>query len=341
MTEEQLLNELKSGVIRRIYYLHGKESFLVQTYAKRILAKCLPESERDFNLIRFSGVPEISAFADAVQTLPVFADKRVVTVNDLDVDKMLKDPLEELLGVVEQVPPETCLIFYNTGFVHDMKKANANLKKLFACLEKYGKNAAVISFEKISDIYNAIARRASQKGCTISRHNAAHLADLCLNNYTLIIQELEKLCAFAGYSGEITMDSIEKLTTKQLETKTFALADAVVGKRGNRAMEILDELVVQGEKPFMIIAALAATFLDFYRAKIAGDRPSPQIIKDFNAATRARLMPSAIQTARRMSLEQTRDCVRVLCDADYKLKSSPIDDRVIMERAIAELLTLC
>jgi DNA polymerase-3 subunit delta len=281
----------------------------------------------------------MTALADSVETLPVFADKRVVMLNDLDTEKLDSASLEELLTILEKVPAETCIIIYITGFVPDLKKAKT--KKLIALIEKAG---VVLEFAKMERITDGITRRVQQSGCSVSQGNAQLLARLCLNNYTLIIREIEKLCAFAGYSGELTQKSIETLTARQLESGVFSLAGEITAKRGANSLKLLDELIEQGNPPIVIMSTLSMTFIDFYRAKmgsVSGKLPA-QIAKDFNyAANRAWAVGKAMSAVSRMSLQTARDCVRVLCDADYRLKSSPVDDRVIMERAVAELLTLC
>jgi DNA polymerase-3 subunit delta len=342
MNEEKLLAELKSGKIRSVYYLYGKETFLVKTYTERIAGKCLSDSERDFNLVRFCGNPDLQTVAESVQTLPVFAQKRVVMLNDLDAEKLGEDgTLEDLLTIIAGVPEETCMIIFCTGFVPDIKKSKT--KKLIAAIEKAG---AAVGFDKMSESKTAdlIAKRVSRSGCTISRDNAIHLARLCLRNLTLIACEIDKLCAYANYCGEITRKSLEMLTARQLESGVFALAGEITAKRGANSMKLLEELIEQGNHPVVIMSSLSMTFIDFYRAKIGSNsgRQAQQILKDFGyAANRSWVMGKAISASARMTVTQARECVRVLCDADYKLKSSPVEDRIIMERAIAELLSLC
>ncbi|MCL1788819.1 MAG: DNA polymerase III subunit delta [Oscillospiraceae bacterium] len=345
MTEENLVKELKQNTIRRIYYLHGKETFLVEMYVKRIRDICVSDDD-GINLAKFTGIPDVSAFADFVGTVPLFADKRVVLLNDLDAEKLDAGALDDLLKVLSGVDDSVCVILYMTGIQPDLKKAKT--KKLLACIEKQGggKKAAILNFEKMTETKTAelITKRTARKGCTISRDNAALLARLCLRNLTLIACETDKLCAYADYKGEITKKSIEMLTARQLDSGVFALAAEITAKRGANAMKLLDELIEQGNPPVVILSSLSMTFIDFYRAKIgdyAGKR-AEQIAKDFNyAPNRAWAVGKAMSAVSRLSSEKVRACVKVLCDTDYKLKSSPIGDRVIMERAIARLLTLC
>jgi len=357
MTEEQLISELKAGQLRRVYYLHGKETFLVQSYARKIADKALEldgEEDDGANFMKFVGVPDLSEFADFVNTLPMFANRRVAMLNDLDAEKLDKDSLETLCGFISNVADTSCVIIYATGFVPDVKKVKT--KKLIDAIEGTGKKlvkaktAAVMNFEKLTEVKAAdlIERRVAKYGCNISRANAVHLAQLCLRDYTLISTELGKLCGYAGYSGEITRKAIDLFTPRQIESSVFALATEITAKRAGNALKLLDELITQGNAPVVIVSTLSMTFVDFYRAKIASasGKREPQIATDFAyAANRTWAIGKAISASSRLTASKLRSCVCVLADTDYKLKSSPASitdkERLIMERAIAQLITLC
>ena len=348
MSEDNLIKELKQGNLRRVYYLYGKEIFLVETYAKRILDKCGLDDDDVLNLARFKGgtALDVSAVAEFVETLPVFADKRVAMLNDVDAEKLDKDSHAALLNTLSNVPESTCVIIYMTGFYPDLKKSNT--KKLLACIEESGKGATV-EFAHMGEGKTAelITRRVSRAGCTISRNNAEYLSGLCLRNLTLIAAEVDKLCAHADYQGEITRKAIDTLTAKQLDSVVFALSTEIIAKKGTKSLRTLNELLEQGNAPVMIMSVLSSTFIDFYRAKVGSraGKTSRQIAKDFAyPPNRVWLIDKAMTTTARLPLEKLRRCVEIVCDADFKLKSSPATmsdkDKVVIERAISELLTL-
>ncbi|MCL2754313.1 MAG: DNA polymerase III subunit delta [Oscillospiraceae bacterium] len=354
MTQEQLISELKAGVFRRVYYLHGKEIFYVLSYARKIADKALEGSTDSSNFVKFTGLPNMSDLADFINSVSFFDERRVVLLNDLDAEKADKDALEQLCSLLGNVPDSVSVIVYATGFVPDVKKAKT--KKLIAAIEgdknKHvkGKAAAILHFEKLTEakIAESIEGRAAKAGCSISRANAVYLSQLCLRDYTLIVSELAKLCAYCGYSGEITRKAIDLFTTRQLESVVFALAGEITAKRGANAMKLLDELLTQGNAPVMIVATLSMTFVDLYRAKIATatSKREADIARDFAyAANRTWGISKAVSAAARLSAGKLRECVCVLCDADFKLKSSPSSitdkDRLIMERTIARLVALC
>ncbi|MDR0222752.1 MAG: DNA polymerase III subunit delta [Oscillospiraceae bacterium] len=343
LTAENLSKQLRQNAPNRLYFLYGKEVFLTETYADKILDKCLNEEERGFNLIKFTGNPDLSRLCEAIEVLPVFAEKRVVVINDPDPEKLDGDSLSGFIGALSDIPETTVVIIRITGFSVDAKKAKT--KKLLACAEKRG---AVCEFGRLSEAKTAelIIKRAKRAGCEISRSNAAYLARLALCDLTLISRETDKLCAYAGYGGEITSGAIDLLSVKQLDAGVFALAAQITNRNGSGALRLLDELIALGTPPVMIMSALSTAFIDFYRAKLgavsAAGKRAEEIAADFNyPKNRAWAVGKAMGAVGRVGLDKLRQCLKILADTDYKLKSSPVGDRILMEKAVAELLLRC
>jgi len=338
MTEEQLSHELKRNIIRRVYYLYGKEPFLVQTYADRIVKKCLDAEARDFNLIKFIGNPDLPQISESVETLPVFADKKVILLNDFDAEKC---DTAELEGIFSRVPESTVIIISVTGFAPDQKKAKT--KKLAELAARYG---ACVEFVKMNEAKAAelIIKRAGRFGCTIARWNAIYLAANCLCDINLLAAETDKLCAYNGYKGEITRETIDLLTEKQLDAGIFTLASEITAKKSASAMRILNELIELGNPPVMIMSALSTAFIDFYRAKTGaeyGKRPE-NIAADFNyPKNRVWAVGKAVSAVAGIPKQKLLLAVKALADADYRIKSTPLDARYVMERAVAELIAQC
>ena len=172
----------------------------------------------------------------------------------------------------------------------------------------------------------------------ISRQNAEELYDLTLGSLTLIGFEVEKLCSYAGKGKEITKDIIDLLTPRLTETKTFILADALTSKNPKKAFGILDDLIAQNTAPVIISSSLSGAFVDLYRARLGKEykKASDKVAADFNyPKNRAWLMNKAP-----FGMSYIEKCLEVLYKADIKLKSSPLNGRTIIEKAMTEILTL-
>ena len=104
ITEAQLRADLKNNKLSNTYLLFGPDHYTINAYAKSIIKKALGSADRDMNLHEFEGkTPDISAITDACDSLPVFADYNVCTVDDLrigGVNEFSKDKYDMLISAI-------------------------------------------------------------------------------------------------------------------------------------------------------------------------------------------------------------------------------------------------
>ena len=106
---EEFSQELQKGTVGSLYCLYGEEPYLVERGVKRLMDLALPPDARDFNLAIFYGKEcKGEEVADAVQTFPMFADRRVVLVKRCS--ELSAAALEALLPVVQNPVATSCLI---------------------------------------------------------------------------------------------------------------------------------------------------------------------------------------------------------------------------------------
>ena len=123
LTEDKLSSAIRAGNIDKLYFLYGKEPFLINMHTDRIIKKTVGEDALDFNLQRLDGNPEPDVLSDYIESLPVFAERKVITVKDYDPEKNDADTDKRILDMISDIPDTTILIFYCTGIAIDEKKA--------------------------------------------------------------------------------------------------------------------------------------------------------------------------------------------------------------------------
>lgn len=338
-TEEQLSADLRAGRLARVYYLYGKEPFLVKTYFDRIIKKAVGEDALDFNLVRIGGNPDPAALSDYIDGLPVFAERKLVAVNDLDPEKMDADTLSRILELIADVPETTVLLIGITGIAADEKKAKT--KKLIAAADKNGV-VCRFDFMQASKIAELVIKKAAKGGIVISRENALYLTERVLGNLTLVSEETAKLMSFVGSGGVIDRASIDALVAKQLDTSVYELATAINAGRRSEAFRIIDDLIFQRVDPIVILSALSGAYLDFYRAKLAkaaGVSPARAAQEFSYAKNREWVFTKATNAVARLTVAYLRRTLTILSETDLAMKSTPTDSRILLETAAVKLMT--
>lgn len=155
----------------------------------------------------------------------------------------------------------------------------------------------------------------------------------------MLTAEADKLLAYA-HGREITEEDVERLCSKTIERSAFDLAAALVEGRAKDAFTMLEELFALQQKPVMILGAVSASFLDLYRLRLALDsgRSVSQLAQDFGYRSSWRL-ERMVRQAGRYPLKQIQNCVLALAEADKLLKSSKMEDSVILETAMGKMLS--
>ena len=342
VNENELIKAIRAKEYKRAYYFYGKDIMTIEAYTKRLSAKLVNKDDETYNLHRFEGKAlDLSELSDCVDALPMFSDRVCIIINDLNAEELGADDLAFLIKIVEGIPESTTVIFYITGFdvTGGKKSPTAKNKKLIDMVSKAG-CVCELSYKKPVELVKPIMEKVEKLGTTISKQNAEYLATLCLSNMVLIGNEIEKLSAYTN-GNEITAEVIDLLVSRQLDSNSFALAKAVVGFEEKKAMLLLDELFQQRIEPVAILAAISMSFVDLYRAKIGINEglQAANVTEDFGyKGNRGFAVTNAFRDVRKISVEHLRACMKILADTDIDMKSTRADGRLLIEKAITEMV---
>lgn len=338
LTETELKKQLGNG-LARLYFLYGEESYLTAHYAALIAEKAVGGDDMGgFNLQKFDGqAVSFDAIEEAAEALPLMAERKCVAVCDYDV--AANGATQERLLALAADPPEDCvLIFWQDAVQPDLKK-NAKWKAFAAAAEKSG---VCVCFPRktTGDIVKLLCSGAARRGNRLQPETARLLVEQCGDDLRLLLGELDKLCALAGESGEITREQVETAATKNLEASVFDLSKAILQGNYARAYTILHTLLSQKEEPVSILAVLSNAYADLYRAKAAANAgvQAESLAADFGCRGREFRLRNAARDCARLSLAALRESLEVLAQADGLLKSSRTDKRVVLEQTVARLI---
>ena len=125
---EQLLNDLKQQTFKSVYLLCGEEAYLRNQYKKRLKDAMTDEGDT-MNYSYYEGKDvNPRAVIDMAETLPFFAERRVLMIEN---SGFFKNKCDELADYVSSIPESTCLIFVET----EIDKRS----RLYKEVKKYGR----------------------------------------------------------------------------------------------------------------------------------------------------------------------------------------------------------
>lgn len=105
---KSLQEDIKTGNFKQIYLLFGEEAYLRQQYKEK-LVKALNPNEDTMNFSRYEGKGiEVKEIIDLCETMPFFADRRVILIEN---SGFFKNKCEDLAEYLKELPDYAVLLF--------------------------------------------------------------------------------------------------------------------------------------------------------------------------------------------------------------------------------------
>lgn len=337
-----LQEQIKNGRFSGLYYLYGSDVAAVEQNTARLL-KAIAGGEPD-SITKLDGTDlDVSRLAEEAELCPMLADYNCIRIHDCNMESLREEQRKALLAVAEQTAGQTILVFDVTGFdvfggkTGKNKKPTAKNKTLIDLIAKHG-TVCCCEPKSQSQMISEITAMAKKRGCTIDRPAAVSLAGYCGAQTIQLRQEMDKLCAFAD-GGEITEQMVQEMVVPQLDTAVYKLTDAVLKHHAAAAMRCVDELLAMRVETSYLLAAVAGSLTDVQRAAAA--RLAGKTVQDVTADFSYRfgfVVENAFRTAAGEQPEHIAHCLKLLRDAEYRLHSGAVDERVLFEKTIVEML---
>ena len=125
--ERRFKADLKAGTLGSFYIICGEEAFLRSHYVELATKKLTDGPAGEFNFHRFSAddcTPQ--ALADAIDAMPMMAERTLVRVDDVDLFKQPEGAREQYAAILSDIPDYCCVLFvYDTVEF----KINSTMKK--------------------------------------------------------------------------------------------------------------------------------------------------------------------------------------------------------------------
>ncbi len=176
-----------------------------------------------------------------------------------------------------------------------------------------------------------IGKRAKSIGVTIRPDAAAMLANFIGSQLRLLANELDKLAMYAGQSAVITVDDVRKLSAQVQEARVFDLTDALAQRNRKQALDILHDLLADGEAPLRLISTITSQV----RSLLLVKELSQKGMRTAEIASTAGLSPfvteKALRQVGKFTVSQLENSYRQLLAADAALKRSRMTPEMALD----------
>lgn len=310
---------LKQNSFSGAYLFHGNEEF-VKDGVLRSLLQTLDEGTRQLNAETFEEA-DYNAVRAACETLPFFAERRVVVCRALPVE----DAAKQFAEYAPHVPETTALIFFVRG------KAADNLT-IVKTLKSMGREV-LFSDLTPAEAVKWLLLRGKKLGSPIAEKDAHYLAGLVGTNMTALAAEFEKAAAYAGEGYEVTRAAIDAVVTLSLESDTFRIINLLADGRKEEGFMALKKLLGSGANAM----GLATLFSRRMQTVLKARKLIDEGLKRNDAAKALSLPPAAAQRnydfAKRFSYARVAEIAKAFSDVGFLNNSGAMKDTQALEVA--------
>lgn len=317
-------NDIKAGQLKQVYLLYGQEQYLIRQYKDK-LKRAIVSEEDTMNFSAFTGSDiNQKEIIDLAETLPFFADRRLILIED---SGLFKKSAEELADYLASVPETTCFVF--------VEKEVDKKTKMFKEVKKLG---SVVEFARQTDetLSRWIEGRIRKNGKNITRDAYALFIRKTGNDMENIDKELEKLLCYTLDKEFIETADVEAVTTEQTENKIFDMVDAVAQHQQKKALELYYDLLSLREAPMRIMYLITNQFQRLMVVKSMTN----QGFGNRDIASKAGCPEWAVRKyqsqCRAFSMDQLKQAIRDGVEYEAAVKTGRMNDQMAVELFIVE-----
>ena len=316
--------DIKSGQFKKIYLLYGDEAYLKKQYKDK-LKKALVQPDDTMNFTAYEGKDtNPKEVIDLSETLPFFADRRVILIEN---SGFFKGSCEELAEYMPQVPDTTLFLFVE----EEVDKRS----KMYKAVKNAGK---IVEFSTQTEelITRWVLARLKKEGKNITGSVMQLFLSKTGSDMGNIDRELEKLICYTMDKSVIETADVEAIATEQTTNRIFEMVNAIAEHNQRRALDLYYDLLTLKEPPMRILFLIARQYNLLYQTKLLKGKG----YDNKSIASKLGLSPfiagKYVTQASRFEKETLRKSLEQCVEAEENVKTGKMADNLSVELLIVQ-----
>ncbi len=321
---KNLNEDIKNGSFQPVYLLYGDETYLKNQYKNRLKNAILQEGDTmNFSLYQGKGI-SARQIIDQAETLPFFAARRLILIEQ---SGFFKNACPELAEYLPSLPEETILVF-----VEDEVDKRS---KMFKAVKQKGR-IAELGRQDGRTLQSWILGMLKREHKNITGDALRLFLEMAGDDMEHIVNELEKLLCFTYGKDAIEVPDVQEICTVTTESRIFDMIRALAEKRQKEALNLYYDLLSLKEPPMRILFLIARQFNQMLQLKDLKE----QGLDSGTAASRAGLAPfiakRSLAQAERFEKKELLQAVQDCVSAEEAVKTGRLGDRLAVEMLIVK-----
>ena len=321
---KNIQEDIKSGNFKSAYLLCGEETYLKVQYKNKLLKALNPDDDTmNFNHYEGRNI-DVKELIDLCETMPFFADRRVVLLEDTG---FFKNKCDELADYMKELPDYLCLVF-----VEDEVDKRSKMYKAVKSCGRIGEFAR----QDEKTLMQWAAGILKREGKNITQRDMELLLTMTGIDMGNLRMELEKLITYTGDRNVVTRADIQEVCTTQTQNKIFDMVRAVTEKNQKRALDLYYDLLTVKEPPMRILFLLAKQFRQLLLVKEYTEEGVAQPEMASRLGVPSFVVRNIASCARSYRISELRQAVTDFVDAEEAVKTGRLQDVLSVELLIVK-----
>lgn len=313
--------QIRQKTFSNLYLFYGEEEYLKRQYKQKLIRNLVSEGDTmNFSSYEGKGLNQ-REIIDLAETLPFFADRRVILIEN---SECCKNTAEDLTDYVKSMAEDhaTVLIFVE----NEVDKRN----RLYKALNEKG---CCVEFERQNErvLMQWILTKLKRENKKITQAVMQLFLEKTGDDMERIEKELEKLICYTYGREVIEAEDVETICVEQISNKIFEMVNEVAKKNQKRALELYYDLLALKEPPMRILFLLTRQFHILFLVKncvVCGKGQS-------EIASICKIPPFAVRNhqaqAKSFTQEELKRAVEDGVSAEEDVKTGKMNDQLAVE----------
>lgn len=247
-------DDIKKGEFKSVYLLYGEEEYLKKQYRDRLKNAIAGDDTMNYSYYD-SDNASVKDIIDVCETLPFFAQKRLVIMENTG---FLKSSNDELADYIKHIPDYLVVVMVEK----DVDKRN----KVYKAVDSVG-YICEMKPQTTATLEKWIAGLLAKDNLKISREACDLILDKTGAGMDYIRQETEKLVSYCQERDVVTVEDVEKVCATQTTSHIFDMISAIANKKQQQALDLYYDLLELKEPPMRILYLIVRQFNGILQVK--------------------------------------------------------------------------
>lgn len=246
--------DIKKGEFKSVYLLYGEEEYLKKQYRDRLRNAIAGDDTMNYSYFD-SDNASVKEIIDVCETMPFFAEKRLVVMENTG---FLKSSNDELADYIKHIPDYLVIVMVEK----EVDKRN----KVYKAVDSVG-YICEMKPQTTATLEKWIAGLLAKDNLRISREACDLILDKTGAGMDYIKQEIEKLVSYCQGREAVTVEDVENVCSAQTTSHIFDMISAIANKKQQQALDLYYDLLELKEPPMRILYLIVRQFNGILQVK--------------------------------------------------------------------------